>query len=541
MFDLQNQYIMSKKVIGIWIRVSSKMQVDRESHVHHEIRAKSFVKSRDWKIGKIYRLEAMSGKSIMGYDETQSMLSDIRSGAITGLVFSKIARLARNTKELIEISEVFQEYSADLISMDMSIDTSTPIGRHFFRSMSSMAEWERDMISDRVSSSVITRAQLGKHLGGQAPFGFKYVGKKLVVDPDEAPIRKLMFELFLEHKRKKTVARLLNEKGHRTRRGNKFTDSTVKRLLTDTVAKGLQIMNRRYSNSEKPNQLKPKEEWFFHQVEPIVSEELWNAVNNIITSQKKNHTQVLNTKIHLFTGFVFCICGSRMYTRYNSENYVCHASCGNKIRKNDLEEIFRNELHNYTVSEDKVDDYFKRLKVILKDREKELLRLRKEKEKLDKHIEKILILHTEGKIKTEAFHTYHHKPYEQIQQVDAQIQELEQDVSLNSLAEKSTNEVLELARNLFEKWNTLSHEQKREVIETITEKIIISKDEIDIHLYKILPDSQPHPIFESGTNGQQTLDGVMWGSKRSSCHHTRIFYSSTCYAMNFCGFECFHQ
>jgi len=388
---------MSKKMIGIWVRVSSKMQVEKDSHIHHEMRANSFAKSRDFIVAKTYRLEALSGKSIMGYDETKRMLADIKSGAITGLVFSKIARLARNTRELIEISEIFREYNSDLISMDMSIDTSTSIGRHFFRQMSSMAEWEREMIAERISASVLTRAELGKQLGGQAPFGYKYKNKKLIINTDEAPIRKLMFELFLEHKRKKTVARILNEKGHRTRRGNKFTDSTVKRLLTDPVAKGLHIMNRRYSSSAKPNQFKPKEDWFFHEVESIVSEEVWDKVNSIITSQKKNHTQVLNTKVHLFTGFVFCECGSRMYTRYNSENYICHSACGNRIRKDDLEEIFKSELFNYTVSEDKVDDYFKRLKVILKDREKELLKLRKEKERLDKHIESILFLHTEGK------------------------------------------------------------------------------------------------------------------------------------------------
>jgi len=527
---------MSKKVIGIWVRVSSTMQVERESHVHHEMRAKSFVKSRDWEIGKIYRLEALSGKSVLGYEETKRMLADIRSGAITGLVFSKIARLARNTKELIEISEVFQKHNADLISMDMSIDTSTSIGRHFFRQMSSMAEWEREMIAERISASVVTRAELGKQLGGQAPFGYKYENKKLVVDPDEAPIRKLMFELFLEHKRKKTVARILNEKGHRTSKGNKFTDSTVKRLLSDPVAKGLHVMNRRFSSSEKPNQFKPKDQWVFHQVEPIVTEEVWDAVNHIITSQKKNHTQVLNTKVHLFTGFVYCACGSRMYTRYNSENYLCHSHCGNRIRKDDLEEIFRSELHNYTVSDDKVEDYFKRLKVILKDREKELLTLRKEKEKLDKHIEKILMLHTEGKIKTEAFHSYHQKPYEQLQQIDAQIQELERDISMSSIAKKSTNEVLELAKNLFEKWNTLSHEQKREVIETITEKIIVGKDDININLYKILPDSQSHPFFELGTNGQHTLNGMMWTSKRSRCHNAASFHGTSGNAMDFCGF-----
>lgn len=473
---------MKTKTIGIWVRVSTSMQVEKEGHLHHEMRAKAFVQSRNWKIGKIYRLKAMSGKSIMDYPETKQMIHDIKTGAISGLVFTKIARLARNTGELIELAKLFQEYNADLVSMDMSIDTSTPIGRHFFRQMASMAEWEREMIADRIAGSVAVRAELGRHIGGQAPFGFKYVDKKLTIDPDEAPIRKLMFELFLKHKRKKTVANILNEQGHRTRRGNKFTDSTVKRLLTDPVAKGLHIMNRRYSSSNKPNKFKPKEEWFFHEIEPIVSEDMWNKVNDLITSQKKNHTKVLNTKVHLFTGFVFCGCGSRMYTRYNSENYVCHNHCGNRIRKEDLEEIFRSELHNYTVSKDKVEDYFKRLKVVLKDREKELQKLRKEKEKLDKHIESLLILHSEGKIPTESFHTYHQKPYDQIVQIQERIQELERDISMNNDSKETTNEVLDLAKNLYEKWVHLSHQEKREIIETITEKIIVSSNEIDIHL-----------------------------------------------------------
>ena len=204
-----------------------------------------------------------------------------------------------------------------------------------------------------------------------------------------------------------------------------------------------------------------------------------------------------------------------MYTRYNSENYVCHSSCGNLIRKDDIEAIFRNELHSYTVSEDRVNNYFKRLKVILKDRQKQLQKLRKEKDKLDKQIESILLLHAEGKIATEAFHTYHQKPYEQLQQVEASIAELERDISYDSVAEKSTNEILTLAKNLFEKWEDLTHEQKREVIETITEKIIIGKDEIDINLYKILPDSESHPFLESQTNGQHTLDGMMRRTKRT--------------------------
>jgi site-specific DNA recombinase len=57
------------------------------------------------------------------------MLADIRRGHISGLVFSKLARLARNRRELDEIAEIFQEHDADLVSITDNIDTSTALGR----------------------------------------------------------------------------------------------------------------------------------------------------------------------------------------------------------------------------------------------------------------------------------------------------------------------------------------------------------------------------------------------------------------------------
>lgn len=65
----------------------------------------------------------------MEHGEAKRMLADVKGGRISGLIFSKLARLARNTKELLEFADYFRAHDADLVSLGESIDTSSPAGR----------------------------------------------------------------------------------------------------------------------------------------------------------------------------------------------------------------------------------------------------------------------------------------------------------------------------------------------------------------------------------------------------------------------------
>src|SRR5580693_10753314 len=201
-----NSFLKSEsKNIGIWIRVSTEDQAQGDSPEHHLERAKSYTAARGWAVKELYNLAGQSGKAVMEHPEARRMMKDIERGHISGLVFSKLARLSRNRRELEDFSDFFNQHEADLISLSEAIDTSTAGGRMFFHLLGVFAQWEREETAERINASFLTRAKLGKLLNKTVPYGYHVVEGKMVLHPTEAPIRRQAYELFLQHRRKFTV------------------------------------------------------------------------------------------------------------------------------------------------------------------------------------------------------------------------------------------------------------------------------------------------------------------------------------------------
>lgn len=470
------------KSVGIWIRVSTEDQARGDSPEHHEQRARFYAESKGWQVREVYHLEALSGKSVMGYSETQRMMQDIRDGGITGLIFSKLARLARNTRELLEFAEFFSDHDADLVSLQESIDTSTPAGRLFYTMIAAMAQWEREEIAERVAASVPIRAMLGKPLGGQAPFGYQWEDGKLMPDPTEGPVRKWMYELFLENRRKKTVARLLNEAGHRTRNGSNFSDTTIERLLRDSTAKGIRRANYTRSLGENKKWIfKPQEDWVLTPVESIVSEDLWNQCNAILDEQRSKNKRPARKTVHLFSGVAYCACDQKMYVPSNSPKYTC-SKCRNKIPLEDLEDIFQHQLKNFFLSPSEINTYLNSADEVISEKEGLLRSLSEEERQVSQEMEKVYRLYLDDQITPQGFGTRYKPLEERLGQMEEQLPQLQAEIDFLRIQFLSSDQILTEAQDLYSRWDDLSPEEKRKIVENITERIIVGEGEVTIHL-----------------------------------------------------------
>ncbi|WPV67502.1 recombinase family protein [Chitinophaga sp. LS1] len=496
-----------EKPIGIWIRVSTEDQAKGDAPEHHEERARMYCKLKGWNVVTVYNLEAVSGKSVMEQPETQRMLNDVKEGRIKALVFSKLARLARNTKELLSFADYFQEHKADLVSLQESIDTSTPAGRLFYTIIAAMAQWEREEIASRVAASVPIRAQLGKPLGGAAPYGYSWgddpLKKQLVIDENEAPVRKLMYDIFLRTKRKKATAKELNDLGYRTRKGDKFSDTTIDRLLRDPMAKGIRRANYTKSRGNKKHwDLKPSDEWVLTECPNLISEELWNECNAILDKQYKRRDKLGRQSKFLLAGILQCKCGNKMYVYHGVDTFHCK-NCGNKITVKDIDLVYEEQLRTFLFTNLEVESYKRQTESLINEKTNLLAVTESKIKELRERTHEMLELRLRKEISQSDFACFYKPQNERTEELQKQSAELQGEIDALTIHLASSNAVLSDVQDLYSRWPDLELHEKRTIVEAITDEIVVGEEDIYVKL-AYLP---KHSFFDkSGKRQHNHMD-----------------------------------
>jgi site-specific DNA recombinase len=359
--------------------------------------------------------------------------------------------------------------------------------------IAAMAQWEREEIASRVAASVPIRAQMGKQIGGKPSFGYKWVNKELVIDEQFAPVRKLVYELFLKHKRKKTVARILNEAGYRTRSNTKFSDASVTHMLRDPMAKGVRRVNyTRKSPTKNKTELKPVSDWVMHPCPALVSAEVWDECNRLLDESLIKNKRPGPRPKHLMAGYVYCAdCDKRMYVyhRTNTENYRCN-NCSNHIMAADLEAIYHGELKEFLLTGVSVSEYMEKIDIELQEKEKLLAIILGERDSLSKKADTFIEMRMNNELSKDAFAERYKPMEERLAQLNNQLPELQAEIDRLRVQHYSSDTVLKDATDLYKLWDSMPYDEKRTVIEAITDKISVGKQDIHIKL-SYLPTQLP--------------------------------------------------
>ncbi len=484
------------KQVGIWLRVSTEDQVRGESLEIHEHRARSYAESKGWSIIETYSLGAVSGKKVIDHPEARRMIADIRSGHITSLIFSKLARLSRNNRELLEFADIFQKAGADLVSLAESIDTGTPAGRMFYNMLSAMANWEREEIQSRVQASVPIRAALGKSLGGATPYGYVSKDKQLVPDQCEAPIRVLMYQLYSQHKRRRTVARLLNDMGHRTRNGSMWSDTSVERNLRDTTSIGKRRINYTRTADERTGRVehKPESEWVWVDVPAIIPQQLYDECISHMDEQRLSGTRLTRKSVNLFSGFAKCAtCQGKLIVPSGIQKYVCRP-CNIRIPMDILEEAFVLELRDIGISEDSEEEHKRLALAKLSDLHSLIAAQQALITSVERDIDVLIELYSKKLLDEAGFKERHDKHQARKVSLQEELPKLIAREKGTKASLTSRSEAYKESQDILQRWPSLTRENKRLLIEAVLDDVFVSTDSVVFDFCFTPP---PTPFYEA--------------------------------------------
>jgi site-specific DNA recombinase len=313
-------------------------------------------------------------------------------------------------------------------------------------------------------------------------------------------IRKLMYELFLQHQRRATVARILNERGYKTRKGKNFSDITVTRLLKNPDAKGIRKSNHHGVESIKyPKGKKPKEEWIFTKCPQIVSEKLWDSANAIIEEQesRSKHRKPLNQRVHLFTSYIKCHNGYKMGIQTKTNKYSC-TKCKVRIDKDDLEEVFSSRLSQFILSEEEIKNYTSSSDKIINDKKEEVNSITKQIDDIDIRLNQLIDLNIKGQIPTKGYNSHYNPLFEQSEKLQQTLKNLNIDLEEMKKVNTSFDSVVHQSKGLYENWYSLGKLEKCSIIEAVTNTIIFNGETLNFKLKQIAPLSS----LELKSNGQ---------------------------------------
>jgi site-specific DNA recombinase len=197
----------------------------------------------------------------------QRLIADIEARCVDVVVVYKIDRLSRALMDFAKLVEVFDRNEVTFVSVTQSFNTTTSMGRLTLNILLSFAQFEREVIGERIRDKFRASRSRGMWMGGHPPFGYDVKDRKLIVNETEAAIVRTVFERFVRVGSATILARSLAAEGILTKRRRPVDRGYLYILLNNRTYIGEAV----HKGTAYPGE---------HQ--PIITRELWDKVHAIL-------------------------------------------------------------------------------------------------------------------------------------------------------------------------------------------------------------------------------------------------------------------
>ena len=196
----------------------------------------------------------------------QKLLSDCESGLIDIIITYRLDRLSRSITDFADLTKKFDGWGVQFVSVTQEINTATSAGRMMLNILITFAQYEREVITERVRDKMAASRKKGMWVGGSVPMGYKVENKHLVVVPEEADVIRKIFNRYVEIQSPKLIAMELNAQGIKTKQGKTWDKAHVYRILENHTYIG---------------EVKYKDAICKGEQEAIIPQDLWNRAKAI--------------------------------------------------------------------------------------------------------------------------------------------------------------------------------------------------------------------------------------------------------------------
>ena len=217
------------KAIG-YIRVSTEAQANEGTSLEaQEAKIRAWCELNGCELGGIHVDAGLSGSRADNRPALQQALQACGRGDV--LVVYSLSRLARSTRDTIEIADRLQDNGTDLVSLSEKIDTTTAAGKMVFRMLAVLSEFERDQVAERTKMALQHKKAQGERVGS-IPYGYRLDSKtgKLSPEPQERAAIDFALKLRCESRPYREIAAALQCEGFKPR-GKTWHPQTVKNIV----------------------------------------------------------------------------------------------------------------------------------------------------------------------------------------------------------------------------------------------------------------------------------------------------------------------